>query len=365
MKNILFIGGLGNGGAENQMTQLACAFRERGHNVIFLCVDAQRFHLRRLQDAKVPVMMTEVPKLIRVLKLRNFYIAYVIWKVVRREKIDASISFLLEHNMCNCLASKYASRNYRVITGIRNAYRSLFTSRLGRFCTHYQKYADVIVSNSNSAKDLFIQCYPKYQGKVMTIYNIVSKTDLDEDYKSKRDGKFHFVVAASYRDVKNPYGLVQALAEMSVEEREKIEINWYGEYNQYQKNLEIKVKELDLSSVFIMHDATHHIGSVMQQADAVALFSKLEGFPNAICEGMMLGKPIVMTKVSDYQVMVDDSNGRLCDSNDAASIKQALLEIANMSEEQLLALGKSSRVKATSLFTQEVIYERWNSLIND
>lgn len=363
MKNILFIGGLGNGGAENQITLLARAFRQKGHHVIFLCVDAQRFHMQRLKDAGIPVSITGVPKLLRVLKLRDFYIAYVIWKVAKREHIDASISFLLEHNLCNCLAAKYSSRKYKVITGIRNAYKKLFTSKLGLFCTYYQKYSDVIVSNSDAAKNLFLECYPKYKAKVTTIYNAVDMTDSESEYVCKKTGKLQVVIAASYRDVKNPYGLVKALFDMTLEERTKIVIHWYGSFNQYQKELERKVSELGLSGVLVMHDATHDIGNVMKQADVVALFSKLEGFPNAICEGMMLGKPIVMTRVSDYITMVDNSNGRLCSWDDAESIKYALLDIADMTEEELMELGRESKKKAEAMFTMNVIYEKWNSLI--
>jgi glycosyltransferase involved in cell wall biosynthesis len=38
----------------------------------------------------------------------------------------------------------------------------------------------------------------------------------------------------------------------------------------------------------------------MYESDVVALVSKLEGLPNTVCEGMALGKPIIMTRVFRY-----------------------------------------------------------------
>ena len=93
------------------------------------------------------------------------------------------------------------------------------------------------------------------------------------------------------------------------------------------------------------------------------LFSRVEGLPNVICEGMILGKPIIMSRVSDYQVLIDETNGILCDSNNPLSIKYAILKMASFSNDKLKEMGISSKCKATSLFSEEQIIGHWESVL--
>ena len=101
----------------------------------------------------------------------------------------------------------------------------------------------------------------------------------------------------------------------------------------------------------------------MNEADVVALFSELEGLPNAICEGMMIGKPVIMTKVSDYANLVDESNGVLCDWDNPDSIKDALVCVINLSEKQLIELGENSMEKSKMLFSKDIILNLWVELL--
>ena len=89
----------------------------------------------------------------------------------------------------------------------------------------------------------------------------------------------------------------------------------------------------------------------------------MEGLPNAICEGMMNGKPIIMTKVSDYADLVDDTNGVLCDWDNPESIKYALLDAMQWSVDELREKGINSKNKAENLFSSKVIMNQWIKLI--
>ena len=97
----------------------------------------------------------------------------------------------------------------------------------------------------------------------------------------------------------------------------------------------------------------------------MALFSWLEGLPNVICEGMTIGKPIVMTRVSDYDVLIDETNGFLCDWNDVESIKRVLIKVIHLDRDELLSMGNCSRQKAIELFSRERVINSWINLIED
>ena len=208
----------------------------------------------------------------------------------------------------------------------------------------------------------------QYTNKLRVIYNPVILPLITSEYRPKQNNKINIIIAASYQYLKNPLGLINAVSLMSEDEKAKIEINWYGRADVAKGNTQAYdesktlIKQHRLEDVIHLNEPTMDIANVMKSADVIALFSKLEGLPNAICEGMMIGKPIIMTKVSDYNNLVDESNGFLCDWDNPESIKNALVKAANLSVEQIELMGAMSREKAKILFSTELIINQWIDL---
>lgn len=100
----------------------------------------------------------------------------------------------------------------------------------------------------------------------------------------------------------------------------------------------------------------------MSESDVVGLFSRVEGLPNTICEAMAIGRPIIMSEVSDYNVLVSN-NGFLCNPNSVESIKNALANIISLSSNELLKMGNASKDIADKLFSEEVVGSAWMELI--
>ena len=356
MKILLFIDSLGSGGAQRQMVTLAKIFQNLKYEVSFLVYHKEDFFKAQLDELNIHVnYILEPNPILRIWKIRRF---------IRAGDYSTVISFLDTPNFINCI-SAIGDRNWKVVTSERSAKRSFFSSKKGKLFGWFQRYSDTIVCNSNNAKAMWEQHYPNYINKLSVIYNPVILPEITSEYIPKQNGKLHIVVAASYQYLKNPIGLIKALALLNEEEREKIEVNWYGSLsfgnaktNAYQHALKL-IKEFDLLRVISLNPATIDIANKMNEADVVALFSKLEGLPNAICEGMMIGKPIMMTKVSDYAVLVDDSNGVLCDWKNPDNIKEALVKTINLSIEDLKLLGQASKEKAAELFLKENIANQW------
>ena len=123
------------------------------------------------------------------------------------------------------------------------------------------------------------------------------------------------------------------------------------------------IKENYLENTITLKDATADIANRMKKADVVALFSKWEGLPNSICEGMAIGKPVLMTRISDYDQLIDKTNGFLCDVQSPSSIKEALELLLNLSDEELISKGEMSKTKAEKLFSSQKIVSEWIKLI--
>lgn len=367
MKKLLFLGGLTYGGAERQMVVLAKAMADEGYDVTFLNTGNGDFYKKDLENANIKTIELKSNKIINKLKLSILQLVVFHWRCVRKEKIDTGISFLGECNFSNCIVSKLSHGKYRAITGLRNARNSLLLSRRELFFTRFEKYASLKVCNSENGLNLYKKNFPQFANKLTTIYNIIETPHVSTLYQVRKENKTYIIVAASYREVKNPYGLLDALSLMNDTEKEMFCITWYGDNQNaqlpYYVNLSKEVSKRGLGGCLTLKDATKEIADRMNESDVVALFSSSEGLPNAICEGMMLGKPIIMTRVSDYKILVDDSNGVLCDWDNPESIKDAVLAMAYSTKEELLYMGEQSKKKAVDLFSYRSAINQWCSII--
>lgn len=361
-KSILFvIPSLASGGAERQSVTIARLLKKSGYDVSFWCYFENDFYERLLVEDGIKVNRKVCNNLKRI---------YYTTRFIRKGKFDAVISFMHTPNFLNDFAAMLGKR-WKVITSIRiNPTPKMFSSRKGKINAWFQKYSDAIVCNAEDSMNSYAKFQPREKDKLTTIYNTVTLGNTDTTYTPRSNGRINIVIAATIYRRKNPMGLLAAVELLTPEERQAIHIDWYGkkegvigDHSEYDKVVEeIKTKQLD--DVIALHNATSDIANRMNEADCVALFSSLEGLPNAICEGMMIGKPIIMTRVSDYWNLVEeDVNGYLCDWDNVDSIRLALSKLSKVSDEKLLAMGKASKEKAEKMFSQEAILQKWIDVI--
>lgn len=366
MKKLLFVGGMKPGGAEHQMVVLAILLKKEGYEVFYLCGDNSDFYQRDLELAGIPIIRITVRKIASILKLNIPREAFLFYRIVKKGKYDTIISFLAEWNFFNCLTANFKKTRHRAITGIRNNRDEVFLLKRERFYTKFEKYTDLIVSNSDSAKNKYANYYPKLASKLTTIYNIVDLPLIVSLYFRKKDGKTNIIVPASYREVKNPIRMLEAVALMPSDDRHNLRIAWYGNIKGgkeiYDKMVDC-INQHHLNDVVFLYDATTDIANRINEADMVGLFSSSEGLPNSICEGMMLAKPVIMTRVSDYNVLVDQSNGILCEWDNVQSIRDALVTASHLSKESLISMGRCSKIKAISLFSKNKVLEQWKGIL--
>ncbi len=361
-KRILFLSpNLGSGGAERQIVTVASLFKDKGHDVEFLCYSEGNFYEHILKAKGIRVHWIILPNYFkRMMRVRSF---------IRKGGYDVVVSFLETPCFLNNFAA-VGGKKWKVITGERNSKEYFFKTKKGKIFAWFQRYSDVIVCNSENARKMWLKYYPQYENKLKVIYNTVTLQPLSVKYIPKRDGKLHIIVVASYQYLKNPVGVVKALALMNDDEKSRIRIDWYGrkevvsgDTRAYDEAMEL-IRRFRLCDVIELHGDTKEIHNRMQEADIVGLFSSVEGLPNAICEGMTLGKPVIMSKVSDYKVLIDETNGFLCDCNNSESIKDVIIKTSCLTTNELLEKGKNSKQKAIALFSNYNIIQNWISVVD-
>lgn len=360
-KVILFIDNLGSGGAQRQISNIGVLLKQQGYDVSVLVYQDIPFYKPLLDKHNVPVVFVESKNnLSRVLKIRRF---------LNKAKADAVICFLEVPCFIGCV-SRIGRKKWKLITTERSAKLSTFTNKRNKLFNWFERFSAVKVGNSSNAMRMWEKYYPEYKEKYRVIYNILNiPTDcLDSPHTYLVDGKLHLTVAASYQELKNPLRVIEAVNLLSDEQKARLDLNWYGRAEVcfgdslvYEKAIQ-KIKEYDLDACIHLNDETSDIYDRMSQSDVVGLFSTVEGLPNAICEAMAIGRPVIMSRVSDYEELVSQ-NGVLCDPYSVESIKNALERLLSLSADELKQMGETSRVRANELFSREIIMRQWIDLI--
>ena len=223
------------------------------------------------------------------------------------------------------------------------------------------------MSNSNSNIKLVRKVNPFLpQKNCHVIYNIVNEKKWSPGLPLTftKNGKMNLVVAASHQYLKNLNGLLEALELLSIEEKSRVNVKWFGgdsSDNSFEEAL-IKVKQLGFENIISFYPPTNEIRQVFLEADVIGLFSFYEGLPNVVCEAMMLGKPIISSSVSDVPLLLEKDV--TFDPNNAKDIADKIRFILNLSKTELLRLGMKNRSNAKKLFDKTKIVEQYLNLLN-
>lgn len=365
MKILCVIDSLCAGGAQRQLIELALGFKEKLHQVSFLTYHNITFYKPILDKSEITVTCIEEPNyLFRLLKMRAF---------IRQGKYDTVISFLEAANFI-CEFSGLPFRKWRLIVGERNADPEISRSIRLKMYRWFHIFADYIVANSSANIRLVKRVNPFLKlGKCEVIYNIVDfKLFNPENQKTARkDSRINLIVAARLEYQKNLLGLVDALIMLNDDQKSKIKINWYGEvyenqsnrYNEYIQIAFEKIRQNKLGDIISFHPACQNINILLQESDAVGLFSLFEGLPNIICEAMASAKPVICSNVSDISLLISYDRNLLFDPADPRSIKDAIIYLMNLSSEQLIQIGSTNEAIAKKMFDREEILSKYLQLM--
>ena len=177
---------------------------------------------------------------------------------------------------------------------------------------YYDKY-EKIVAVSHSAKDVFLETFPKYKDKVEIIYdindfNLISKmADMENGYDDKFDG----IRLLTIGRLANQKGYDTALEACKILRDKGIKFKWYALGKGPLKNeIEKYIKENDLQDYFKLLGVKSNPYPYIKDADIYVQTSKFEGFGLAIAEARMLNTPVVTTEFDAvYNQMIQGKNG--------------------------------------------------------
>lgn len=357
MKRILcMIENLGQGGAERQLVGLACMLKDKGFPIKLITYNEDSFYKHILDENSVENeyiyeahnKIRRIPSLIRVIKAYN---------------PDVLISYLSTPSAIACIA-KMLGGKFKLIVSERNTTQAL-TFKDKVFFSLY-RYADVIVPNSYSQTDFLRKNYPAYKGKITTITNFVDTEIFHPEKKMFETSVHNFLCVARIAPQKNVLKFLDAIKILK-DKGLNFHINWFGQESiDYYEVCDNKRLELGLEDYVTFHDPVTDILAEYNRADALVLPSLYEGFPNAVCEGMSCGLPILCSNICDNKRIVNNKvNGLLFDPTSAINMAEAMEKFMSMTESERQEMSLQSRKFALEAFSKETFIKKYIDLIEN
>jgi glycosyltransferase involved in cell wall biosynthesis len=358
----LIISSLSSGGAERVLSQLANVWVSRGHKITLITLSEpnvlpfyhldERVHLHQLnqlvtKEGSILWRLKNITR--RILKLR---------RALKSVKPDIILSFVDVTNITTLLAGAGLRIPIVVCERTHPRYYRLpvLYNRL-RLITY--SWADKVISQTASASGYFSKIP---ESKRAVIPNYVKKPSYQKKEADILRPIQKIISVGRLCPNKGFAALIMAFSEIA-RRKPDTTLTIYGEGTERQ-NLETLIRALNLTARVFLPGAVQGIEAVMHQSDLFVFPSHYEGFPNALCEAMAIGLPVIASNCSgNIDIIREGIDGRLFEVGDIAQLTKLMRELLEDAP-QRLRLSKA----ASSLpdrFSEASILQQWDAVLGE
>jgi len=297
---------------------------------------------------------------------KDLFIFLSLFSLYKKLKPVAAFHFTIKNNIYGTWAAsllKIPSINN--ITGLGTAFlKQNFISSIVKalyrisqpfahkvFCQNKEDYSFLINKNLISKDKLFLL---PGSGVNLERFNPNLKKSLE-----KKDKIFKLLYCGRMLADKGLFELIEALREINMYEiRCYLLLQGFIDERNHSAISSGQISIWDKFDWVEWRGPTDKIEAIMSIVDGVVLPSYREGMPKALLEACAMELPIVATNVPGCNEIVKDGiNGFLCEPKDSYSLKEAILKLINMQNNDRLLMGKKGRVIAQEKFDEKYVIE--------
>ncbi len=360
MRLTLVIHSLGSGGAEKIMTILANYWADKKWDVTLLTFDAApSFYYLDDRVKHIPLAIDSDSDNIFSGVFSNLKRIWILRESISKSSPDAVISFLSTTNILTILATRWLKIPVLVEEHIYPAMAPLGTMwEILRKWTY--PYADKVIALTPRALECFS---PQIQARGYVIPNPVLPIASEQSTKTQWLVKPSLIAMGRLDAQKNFELLLQAFA-MLKDRYPEWTLTILGE-GKLRSQLESLREKLGLQNRVHLLGVVKNPHDFFRQADIFVMSSIFEGFPNAICEAMACGLPVISTDCPSgpREIIREGVDGILVPSGDASALTTAMASLMDDALERK-RLGQNA-LEITERFSLEKIMEIWENLLQE
>lgn len=350
---------LTSGGSERVMSIVANKMQERGYEVEIICLNDQIVFYPINEGIKITHVEVEAGTKSLPKKLWWFR------KYIQKTQPDVVIAFMVSVYTVTLLA--LMGVDIPVISSVRNdpAYSNLRKKITRKILL--PRSAHVVVQ-TQQIKQYFSK---NIQKKTTVIYNPVNERVFETSYDNDddndnpglkiKDERLNRIISVGrLYPQKDQKTMIEAFAKVS-EKFPQWSLIIFGEGPE-RGALELLVERLKIKDKVSLPGKSENIIEELKKSKIFCLSSIYEGMSNALVEAICVGLPIVTTKVSGTEELIENGeNGFIVDIGDKDTMAMAmtkLIEDENL-RQQFAEKNKAQAVK----FETNAIVDQWEEVI--
>ncbi len=357
MKILFVITGLGIGGAERQLLDLADRLSIRGHQILIAYLTGPARLLPTNPGIKVvPLGISKNPF--------TFIVSYL---RLRRLICDFKPDVVHSHMVHANLLARIERMTTKIPWLVCTAHNTDEEGKLRMIAYRLTDFlADIFTNVSNEAVEAFEAKGAAPPGRMLAVYNGIDTQKFSPDcqtrysYRNRLNVGSEKMILAVGRlwEQKDYPSLLIAFAEIA-SKNENVKL-WIVGGGPLRRSLESMTAELSLSErvMFLGTLPDNDIPDLMRAADVFVLSSAWEGFGLVVAEAMATEKVVVATDSGGVKEVVGDC-GLLVVPQDSEALAHALEKALSMSPEQAKILGEKARQRIVEMFSLDSAMDRW------
>lgn len=347
MKKILFlITGLGVGGAERQVTDLATSLKKDGHDITICYLKGEAL-IRPMQD-EITLIKADFDKspALGFLKLIS---------IIKKIKPDVVHSHMIHANILTRLARIFTKIPLLVSTAHSKNEGGWLRMRAYQFTDFL---TDITTNVSHEATEEFIRLKSTPRNKIITIYNGIDtkkfspNINVREEYRNLlniSDEKL-FLAVGRLVDAKDYPNMLHSIKEVYKKEK-NIKLFIVGD-GPLRKDLEIMTDSLGIKKIVHFLGIRKDVENLMNAADYFLLSSAWEGFGLVVAEAMATEKIVIATDSGGVAEVVGDK-GFIVPPSDSIALSEAIIQAINMKDDDSMNLKSEARNRIINNFSIE------------
>jgi glycosyltransferase involved in cell wall biosynthesis len=355
MRICCVIASLGTGGAERVMSNLANYWVSSGHEVtlITLSREAPFYPLEAAINVQQLGQTTEGPCGIIG---RLWAIVRRLWALrsaIKKDRPDVVLSFVDIMNVTTLLACIGLPAPVIVSERTDPAFHEI-PWLYKRLRTGLYRRAKAVVMQTKSAAAYFEKL-----SNVTIIPNVVRK--MERAGREFSADKKHIISVGRLEAQKDFHTLIKAFAQ-TLPAMTNATLTIYGEGSQ-RPQLNDLIAALNLQNCVRLPGVCTDVNAILKTADLFVFPSLYEGFPNALCEAMAAGLPVIASNCAGSADVVQDKiNGRLFPVGDVDALAALIIELFGDAE-QCKKLA-SEATELSNQYSEHEVYKCWDLLID-
>ena len=352
MKILYVVTGLGLGGAETVLADLADQMNILGHEIKIVFLTGE-------------VLVKPISAEIEIIELglnskKCFIPASIKYKqlvkrfcpdVIHAHMVHANLFARLNRALCPVPKLICTAHNSNEGGKARMlAYR--LTNRL----------SDINTNVSQEATDSLIRKGAFKKSNVMTIHNGIDLSKFEKVSSSQTldQNVINLISVGRFNDQKDYPNLINAFAELKKNITTSIRLTIVGD-GELRPQIEAMIKQLDLDNDIVLLGRRSDIPELLSQADIFVLASKHEGLPTVVIEAMACECYVVATDCGGSAEIVGDT-GQLVPIQDSKALATALQAAISLSSKDRTQNNEKARARVEEFFSLETSVKKWLAL---